>query len=63
MSGLLRTWRMGLCVMFALFLAGMVAAQVSPAAQLTIEPTCAWRIRIHAAMGVWYKPRQCACHP
>jgi hypothetical protein len=39
MSGLLWTWRMGLCVMFALFLAGMVAAQVSPAVQLTIEPT------------------------
>jgi predicted permease len=24
--------------------------------------TCRWRIRPHAALGVWYKPRQCFCH-
>src|SRR5215813_10332700 len=23
--------------------------------------TCAWRIRAHAAIGVWYNPRQCVC--
>src|SRR5438270_358606 len=23
---------------------------------------CGWRIPIHAAKGVWYKPRQCFCH-
>jgi len=23
---------------------------------------CAWRIRNHAAIGVWYSPRQCRCH-
>ena len=23
--------------------------------------TCSWRIRPHAAIGVWYKPRQCFC--
>jgi len=22
---------------------------------------CAWRIRIHAAIGVWYSPQQCDC--
>ena len=28
----------------------------------SIKPlTCAWRIRAHAAVGVWYKPRQCFC--
>src|SRR5262245_50292702 len=39
MSGLLRTWRIGLCAMLALFLAEMVAAQISPPVQFTIEPT------------------------
>jgi len=24
--------------------------------------TCAWRIQNHAAIGVWYKPRQWLCH-
>jgi hypothetical protein len=23
--------------------------------------SCAWRIRAHAAIGVWYRPRQCFC--
>jgi hypothetical protein len=23
--------------------------------------SCSWRIRPHAAIGVWYKPRQCFC--
>src|SRR5262245_47338035 len=39
MSGLWWTWRIGLCLMLALSLAGMVAAQISPRVQLTIEPT------------------------
>jgi len=24
--------------------------------------TDSWRIRTHAAIGVWYRPRQCFCH-
>src|SRR5262249_33810104 len=39
MSGLLRTWRIGLCAMLPLFLADMVLAQISPPVQLTVEPT------------------------
>jgi hypothetical protein len=39
MSGLSWTWRIGLCLMLALFLAGMVAGQISPRVQVTIEPT------------------------
>ena len=23
--------------------------------------TCSWRIPAHAAIGVWYNPRQCVC--
>src|SRR5262245_50078252 len=23
--------------------------------------TCPWRISAHAAIGVWYRPRQCGC--
>src|SRR5215472_5978563 len=30
-------------------------------AYFTLE-TCSWRIRTHAAIGVWYRPRQCFCH-
>jgi hypothetical protein len=39
MSGLLRAWLTGLRAMLALFLAGIVAAQIGPPLQLTIEPT------------------------
>jgi hypothetical protein len=39
MSALSWMWRIRLCLMLAIFLAGMVAAQISPRVQVTIEPT------------------------
>src|SRR5215472_12935640 len=60
MSGLLWTWRIGLCVVFAVCLARMVAAQISPRVELTIEPApsggdTAWfdvRLQIPAGYSV-----------
>ena len=60
MSGLSWMWRIGLCAVFAVFLAGMVAAQISSRVELTIEPApsrgnTAWfdvRLRIPAGYFV-----------
>src|SRR5262249_10576604 len=33
----------------------------SDAVQFSTCRTCPWRIPAHAAIGVWYRPRQCFC--
>jgi hypothetical protein len=33
----------------------------TPSLAGSLDSTCPWRIPAHAAIGVWYNPRQCAC--
>src|SRR5262247_4048981 len=38
-----------------------IAQSVGHANSRTVSGTCPWRISAHAAIGVWYSPRQCGC--